>query len=117
MAAHVQSTVSLPKYGRSSTDNWNDFESPFRSTVEATGIQANQRLGLVKLQLKSSALQFLYTLEANTRADLKITIEELKNCFCSRTMRENLQIDLENMTFTHKTETREKFLIKFQMKQ
>ena len=38
MAAAAQSTVSLPKYGASSTDNRTDFESLFRSIVEFTGI-------------------------------------------------------------------------------
>ena len=36
MAAHARSTISLPKYGGSSTDNWTDFESLFRSIVDLT---------------------------------------------------------------------------------
>ena len=57
MAAAAQSTVSLPKYGGSSTDNRTDFEFLFRSIIEVTGIANAQRVGFLKLHLKDSALQ------------------------------------------------------------
>ena len=82
-AAAAQSTVSLPKYGGSATDNWTDFESLFRSIVEVTGIAEAQRVGFLKLHLKDSALQFFHTLDQNTRADLELTITALKNHFCN----------------------------------
>ena len=96
-AAHAQSTVSLPKYGGSSTDNWTDFESLFRSIVDVTGIQVNQRVGFLKLHLKDSALQFFHTLDENIKADLELTITALKNHFCNPNWREIHQINLENM--------------------
>ena len=58
MAAHAQATVSRPKYRGSSTDNWTDFESLFRSIVHVTEIQANQRVGFLKFLLNDSALVF-----------------------------------------------------------
>ena len=85
MPAAAQSTVSLPKYGGSSTDNWTDFESLFRRIVEFTGTADAQRVGFLKLHLKDSAPQFFHTLNKNTRADLKITITALKNPFAIQT--------------------------------
>ena len=112
MAAHAQSTVSLPKYGGSSTENWTDLESLFRSMVDVTGIQANQRVGFLKLHLKDSALQFFHTLDANTRSDLELTIAALKNHCCNPNLKEVHYINLENMKFNHKTESPEEFLVK-----
>ena len=102
-AAHAQSTVSLPKYGGSSTDNWTDSESLFRSIVDVTGIQANQRVGSLKLHLKDSALQFFHLLDENTKADLELTITALKNPFCNPNLRKIHHINLENMKFNQKT--------------
>ena len=113
-AAAAQSTVSLPKYGGSSTDNWTDFESLFRSIVEVTGIADAQRVGFLKLHLKDSALQFFHTLDQNTRADLELTITALKNHFCNPNLKEIHHINLENMKFNHKTESPEEFLVKLQ---
>ena len=82
MAARAaQSTVSLPKYGRSSTDNWTDFESLFRSIVEVTGIADAQRVGFLKLHLKDSALKFFHTLDQNNRGDLELKITALEKSF------------------------------------
>ena len=114
MAAAAQSTVSLPKYGGSSTDNWTDFESLFRSIVEVTGIADAQRVGFLKLHLKDSALQFFHTLDQNTRADLELTITALKNHFCNPNLKEIHHMNLENMKFNHKTESAEEFLVKLQ---
>ena len=80
-AAAAQSTIILPKYGGSSTDNWTDFESLFRSIVEVTGIADAQRVGFLKLHLKDSALQIFHTLDQNTGADLELTITALKIIF------------------------------------
>ena len=113
-AAAAQSTVSLPKYGGCSTDNWTDFESLFRSIVEVTGIADAQRVGFLKLLLKDSALQFFHTLDQNTRADLELTITALKNHFCNPNLKEIHHINLENMKFNHKTESPEEFLVKLQ---
>ena len=110
--AAAQSTGSLPKYGGSSTDNWTDFESLFRSIVEVTRIADAQRVGFLKLHLKDSALQFFQTLDQNTRADLKITITALKNHFCNPNLKEIHHINLENLKFNHKTESPEEFLVK-----
>ena len=114
MVEHAQSTVSLPKYGGSSTDNWTDFESLFRSIVDVTGIQANQRVGFLKLHSKDSALQFFHTLDENTRADLELTITALKNHFCNPNLREIHHINLENMKFNQKTESPKEFFVKLQ---
>ena len=89
-AAAAQSTVSLPKYCGSSTDNWTNFESSFRSIVEVTGIAGAQRVGFLKLHLKESALQFFHTLDQNTRADLELTITALKHHFCNPNLKEIL---------------------------
>ena len=114
MAAAAQSTVTLPKYGGSSTDNWTDFESLFRSIVEVTGIAAAQRIGFLKLHLKDSALQFFHTLDENTRTDLEQSITALKNHFRNPNLKEIHHINLENMKFNYKTESPEEFLVKLQ---
>ena len=113
-AAAAQSTVSLPKYGGSSIDNWTDFESLFRRIVEVTGIADAQRVGFLKLHIKDSALQFFHTLDQNTRADLELTITALKNHFRNPNLKEIHHINLENMKFNHKTESQEEFLVKIQ---
>ena len=113
-AAHAQSTVSLPKCGGSSTDNWTDFESLFRSIVDVTGIHANQRVRFLKPHLKDSALQFFHTLDENTRVDLELTITASKSHFCNPNLREIHHINLENMKFIQKTEFPEEFLVKLQ---
>ena len=102
------------KYGGSSTDNWTDFESLFRSIVEVTGIANAQRVGFLKLHLKDSALQFFHTLDQNTRTDLKLTVTVLKSRFCNPNLKEIHHINLENMKFNHKTESPEEFLVKLQ---
>ena len=86
----------------------------FRSIVDVTGIQANHRVGFLKLHLKNSAFQFFQTLDANTRADLELTIAALKNHFCNPDLKEVHHINLENMKFNHKTESSEEFLLKLQ---
>ena len=83
MAANAQSTLSLPKYGGSSTGNWADYDFLFRKVVDVTGIQANQRVEFSELHLRDSALQFFHTLDANTRADVQSTIAALKNHFAT----------------------------------
>ena len=113
-ATACQSTVSLPKYGGSSTDNWTDFESFFRSIVENTEIADAQRVGFLKLHLRDSALQFFHTLDQNTRADLELTIRALKNHFCNSNLKEKHHINLENMKIINKTESPEEFLVKLQ---
>ena len=111
MAGAAQSTVSLPKYGGNSTDNWTDFESLFVSIVEVTGIADAQRVGFLKLNLKDSALLFSHTIDQNTRADLKLTltITASKNPFCNPNLKEIHHIDSESVKFNHKTESREEF--------
>ena len=113
-AAAAQSTVSLPKYGGSSTDNWTDFEALICSIVEVTGIADAQRVGFLKLHLKDSALQFFHTLDQNTRADLKLTITASKNHFCNPNLKETHHINLGNKKFNHKTKSPEEFLVKLQ---
>ena len=115
MAAAAQSTVSLSKYGGSSTDNWTDFESLFRSIFEITEIADAQRVGFLKLHLKDSALHFFHTLDQNTRADLELTITAFKNQFCNPDLKDIHHINLENIKFTHKTESLEEFWSNFKI--
>ena len=115
MAAAAQSTVSLPKYGGISTDNWTDFDSLFRSILEVTGIADAQQVGFLKLHLKNSALQFFHTLDQNTRENLELTRTALKNHFCKPNLKEIHHINLESMKFNHKTEAPEEFLVKRQI--
>ena len=96
MAANAQSTGRLPKYGGSSTGNWCDFEALFRSIVDVTGIQANQRIEFLKLHLKDSALQFFHTLDENTQPNFKVTITALKNLFCNPNLKEIHQMILKH---------------------
>ena len=68
----------------------------------------------MKLHLKDSVLQFVHTLDQNTRAVLELTIIALKNQFCNPNLKEIHHINLENMKFNHKTESPEEFLVKLQ---
>ena len=72
----------------------------------------NQKVGFLKLHLKVSALQFFHTLDANTRADLELTIAALKNHFCPPNLWEIHYINFENTKFNHKTESPGEFLAK-----
>ena len=91
-AAAAQSTVSPLKHGGSSTNNWTDFESLYRSIVEVTGIADAQRVGFLKLHLKDSELQFFHTQDQNTRADLELTITALRNHFCTQNLKEFIML-------------------------
>ena len=112
MAAHEHSTASLPKYREGSTDNWTDYESFLLGIVDVTGVPGNERVALLKLHLKDSALLFFHTLDAETKTDQELTITLLQNHFCNQNLREIYHNNLKNMTFNHKTESPEKFLLK-----
>ena len=112
--AAAQSLVTIQKFGGTSSENWTDFESLFRSLVEVANIDAAQRVGYLKLQLKDSALQFFHTLDNATRGDLELTLTALKNHFCNPNLKEIHHINLENLKFNHKTDSPEEFLVKFQ---
>ena len=112
--AAAQSLVTIQKFGGTSSENWTDFESLFRSLVEVANIDAAQRVGYLKLQLKDSALQFFHTLDNATRGDLELTLTALKNHFCNPNLKEIHHINLENLKFNHKTESPEEFLVKLQ---
>ena len=79
--AAAQSLVTIQKFGGTSSENWTDSESLFRSLVEVANIDAAQRVGYLKLQLKDSALQFFHTMDNATRGDLELTLTALKNHF------------------------------------
>ena len=112
--AAAQSLVTIQKFGGTSSENWTDFESLFRSLVEVANIDAAQRVGYLKLQLKDSALQFFHTLDNATRGDLELTLTALKNHFCNPNLKEIHHINLENLKFNLKTESPEEFLVKLQ---
>ena len=86
--AAAQSLVTIQKFGGTSSESWTDFESLFRSLVEVANIDAAQRVGYLKLQLKDSALQFFHTLDNATRGDLELTLTALKNHFCNPNLKE-----------------------------
>ena len=85
-------------------NNSTDFESLFRSIVDVTRTQVNQRVRFLKLHLGGSALQFFsyyrreYKGRFGTRVDLELTITALKF----------------NMKLNHKTESPEEFLANLQ---
>ena len=112
--AATQSLVTIQKIGGTSLENWTDFESLFRSLVEVANLEAAQRVGYSKLQLKDSTLQFLHTLDNATMGDLELTLTALKNFFCNPNLKEIHHINLENLKFNHKTESPEEFLVKLQ---
>ena len=97
--AAAQSLVTIQKFGGTSSENWTDFESLFRSLVEVANIDAAQRVGYLKLQLKDSALQFFHTLDNTTRGDLELTLTAMKNLFCNPNLKEIHHIFLEKMKF------------------
>ena len=112
--AAAQSLVTIQKFGGMSSESWTDFESLSRSLAELANIDAAQRVEYLKLQPKDSALQFSHTLDNATRADLELTLTELKNLFCNPNLKEIHLKNLENLKFNHKTESPEDFLVKLQ---
>ena len=112
--AAAQSLVTIQKFGGTSSKNWTDFESLFRSLVEVANIDAAPRVGYLKLQLKDSALQFFYTLDDTTSGDLELTLTAMKNLFCNPNLKEIHHIILEKLKFNHKTESPDEFLVKLQ---
>ena len=112
--AAAQSLVTIQKFRGISSENWTDFKSLFRSFVEVANIDAAQRVGYLKLQLKDSALQFFHALDNATRGDLDLTLTALKNHFCNSNLKEIHHINLENLKFYHKIESPQKLLVKLQ---
>ena len=88
MAAAAASLVSIQKLGGSSTENWIDFESLFRSLIDVANVNADRRLDYLKLQLQDAALQFFHTLDDRTRNDLELTLKALKDHFCKPNLKE-----------------------------
>ena len=108
------SLVSIQKFGGSSTENWTDFESLFRSLVDVANINADRRVDYLKLQLQDAALKFLHTLDDKTRNDLELTLTALKDHFCNPNWEEIHHINLQNLKFNNKTDSSEEFLVKLQ---
>ena len=81
--AAAASIVSIQKLGGSSTENWTDFESLFRSLVDVAIKNADRRVDYLKLQLQDAAIQFFQTLDDETRNDLELTLTALKDHFCN----------------------------------
>ncbi len=99
--------MSEPKFGGSTNDSWNDFESLFTSIVEVTNIEAARRIGYLKLHLTGQALQFFNTLPDATKADPTQTLAALRKQLCNPNPTALHMINLENMKFNSKTETPE----------
>ena len=112
--AAAASMVSIQKFGGSSTENWTDFESLFRSLVDVANINADRRVGYLKLQLQKAAPQFFHTLDDETRNDLELTLTTLKDHFCNPNLKEIHHINLENLKFNNKTDSPEEFVVKLQ---
>ena len=112
--AAAASLVSIQKFGGSSTENWTDFESLFRSLNDVANINADRSVDYLKLQLQDAALQFFHTLDDRTRNDLELTLTALKDHFCNPNLKEIRPINLENLKFNNKTDSPEEFVVKLQ---
>ena len=112
--AAAASLVSIQKFGGSSTENWTDFESLFRSLIDVANMNANRRVDYLKLQQQDAALQFFHTLDDRTRIDLELTLTALKDHFCNPKLKEIHHINLENFKFNNKTDSPEEFMVKLQ---
>ena len=105
--------MSIQNFGGSSTENWTDFESLFRSLVNVANINADRTIDYLKLQLQDAALQFFHTLHDQTRSDLELTLTALKDHFCNPNLKEIHHINLENLK-CNKTDSPEEFVVKLQ---
>ena len=114
MAHGAITTVSLNKFGGLPTENWEDFESLFRSTREIVNINGAQAADFLKIHLKDSALQYYHTLPNDVRADVNLCLVRLRDHFSNPNLREVHLIELENQKFDHKKQTPEQFLVKIQ---
>ena len=112
--AAAASLVSIEKFGGSSTENWADFKSLFRSLVDVAYINADRRVGYLKLQLQDAALSFFHTLDDETRNDLELTLTALKDHFCNPNLKEIHHINLENLKFNNQTDSPEEFVVTLQ---
>ena len=68
----------------------------------------------MKFHLKDSSSQFFQTLEANTRADLKLTIAPLKNQTLQPHFEKIHHVISQKMKENHKTKSPEEFLVELQ---
>ena len=114
MAHGAITTVSLNKFGGLPTENWEDFESLFRSTREIVNINGAQAADFLKIHLKDSALHYYHTLPNDVRADVNRCLVSLRDHFSNPNLREVHLIELENQKFDHKKQTPEQFLVKIQ---
>ena len=88
------SLISIQIFGGSSTENWTDFESFFRRSVDVANINEDRRVGYLKLQLQDAGLQFFHTLDDETRNDLELTLTALEDCFCNPNLKEIHHLNL-----------------------
>ena len=77
------SLLLIQKFGGSSTENWTDFESLFRSLIDVANINADRRVNYFKLQLQDAELEFFHTLDNRKRNDLELILTALKDHFCN----------------------------------
>ena len=91
--------ISIQVFGGSSTENWTDFESFFRSSVDVANINEDRRVGYLKLQLQDGGLQFFHTLDDETRNDLELTLTALEDYFCNPNLKEIHHLNLGNLKF------------------
>ena len=75
------SLISIQIFGGSSTENWTDFESLFRSLVDVANINEDRGVDYLKIQLQDAGLQFFHTLDDETRNDLELTLTALEVFF------------------------------------
>ena len=112
--AAAASLLSTHNFGGSSTENWTDFESLFRSLVDVANINADKKVGYLKLQLQHAVLQFKHTPDDETGNDLQLTLTALKDHFCYSNLKQIHHIKLENLKFKNKTGSPGEFAAKLQ---
>ena len=104
--------ISIQIFGGSSTENWTDFESLFRSLVDVANINEDRGVDYLKLQLQDAGLQFFHTLDDETRNDLELTLTALEVFFSNPNLKEIHHLNLENLKFNRKTDSPEEFVVK-----
>ena len=106
------SLISIQIFGGSSTENWTDFESLFRSLVDVANINEDRGVDYLKIQLQDAGLQFFHTLDDETRNDLELTLTALEVFFSNPNLKEIHHLNLENLKFNRKTDSPEEFVVK-----
>ena len=86
-AVNPQPHITLSPLCGKSDENWPDFESLLRTSINIGNTKSANQPQFLQLYSLDQALQFFRTLPQVTRINFKISITALRNHYCNLSLR------------------------------